>query len=264
MARPRAYRSEALVLKSTPLGEGALIVTLFARDLGKLRAVVRGARRPSSKMVGHLEPLNRVGLSLVSSRTGGMDTITQAQILEGFASLKGNLEAVSRGIYVAELVDGFGVEGSPNSELYLLLVDTLRFLDESPEVDLALRYFELRLLACSGFMPQLYHCVECLKELSPGEHLFSSEVGGTLCRRCIPTGPRILPLSIQALKVLRFLDGTSFAELTKLHVDGGLQDELKNILSLTIRYWLDREVQSRTFMEHLDNTQRSSVHIRGV
>ena len=264
MARPRAYRSEALVLKSTPFGEGALIVTLYARDSGKIRAVVRGARRPSSKMVGHLEPLNRVGLSLVSSRTGGMDTIAQAQILEGFGSLKSNLEAVSRGIYVAELVDGFGVEGNSNPELYLLLVDTLRFLDETPDVDLALRYFELRLLNCTGFMPQLYHCVECLGELSLGEHLFSPTVGGTLCRRCVPPGPRILPLSVQALKVLRFLDGTALSEITKLHVDGGLQDELKNILSVTLRYWLDREIQSRTFMDHLDNTQRNGAQIRGV
>ena len=205
MPRPRSYRSEVVVLKSAPIGEAGLIVTLYSRDAGKLRAVARGARKPSGKMVGHLEPLNKVELAVVRSRSGGLDTITQAQIVELFTSLKGNLEGISRGIYVAELVDGFGAEGSPNGELYSLLVDTLRFLDDLGNGELALRYFELQLLKCSGFMPELYRCVECRKELSPGNHLFSPEAGGTLCPDCTPAA-RIMRLSVQALKVMRFLD----------------------------------------------------------
>ena len=167
MPRPKFYRSEAVVLKSTPIGEGALAVTLYSRDSGKLRAVVRGARKPSSKMVGHIEPLNRVELALARGRPGSMDTITQAQILEAFSSLKGELDRLSRGIYLAELVDGFGTEEAGNAELYSLLVNTLRFLNQSPADDLALRHFELHLLKCTGFMPELYRCVECRRDLLP-------------------------------------------------------------------------------------------------
>ena len=264
MSRPRSYRSEAVVLKSTPFGEAGLIVTLYTRDTGKLRAVVRGVRKPTSKMVGHLEPLNRVELSLAKSRPGGIDTIAQAHILEGFASLKANLEAVSRGIYLAELVDGFGTEGSTSPELYSLLVETLRYLDDSPGVELALRYFELHLIKCSGFMPELYRCVECRAKLSPGEHLFSPEAGGAICTRCHPPGIRVMRLSVQALKVLRFLDRTGLPELYKLNIHGDLEEELKNLLSVTLKYWLDKEIQSKTFMEHLDRSQKAAVYIKGV
>ena len=264
MVRPRSYRTEALVLKSTPMGEAGLIVTLYARDTGKLRAVVRGVRKPTSKMVGHLEPFNRVELALASPRLGGMDTITQAQIIESFNSLKANLEAISRGIYLAELVDGFGTEGSANPELYSLLVDALRTLDDSPEVGLALRYFELHLLKCSGFMPELYRCVECREELPPGKHLFSPEAGGTLCSRCYPPGTRIMNLSVQALKVLRFLDRTSLPELSKLRIHRGLEEELKNLLSVTVKYWLDKEIKSKTFMEHLEHSRKAQVSVRDV
>jgi len=265
------------------MGEGGLIVTLYTRNTGKLRAVVRGVRKPTSKMVGHLEPLNRVELALASPRPEGIDTITQAQILEGFSSLKASLEAVSRGIYLAELVDGFGAEGSANPELYSLMLDTLRFLNvkvgsreteesiaDMPattnphlETELALRYFELHLLKCSGFMPELYRCVECREELSPGKHLFSPEAGGTLCPRCHPTGARIMRLSLQALKVLRFLDRTYLAELPNLHIDRSLGEELKTLLSATLKYWLDKEVQSQKFMEHLENSRKSGVYTGG-
>ena len=263
MARPRSYRAEAVVLKSSPFGEGGLIVTLFSRDAGKLRAAVRGARRPTSKMVGHMEPLNRVELSLARPRSGGMDTITQAQVVETFAPLKADLDTMSRAIYFAELADGFGTEDNANPALYTLLVSSLRFLCDAPLVELASRYFELHLLKSTGFMPELYQCVECRSELSPGQHVFSPEAGGTLCARCRPTGVRILPLSLQSLKVLRFMDRCSLQDLASLRAQKELQEEVENLLSVALIYWLDREIQSKSFIEHLESIRRPGVYITG-
>ena len=264
MARPRSYRSEGVVLKSTPLGEAGLIVTVYTREAGKLRAIARGARKPTSKMVGHLEPLNRVDLALASSRLDGIDTITQAQVVDSFAAIKADLEAVSRAIYLAELVEGFGTEGNANPELYSLLLDSVRFLNDSPKVALILHYFELHLLHCSGFMPELYRCVDCRDVLSPGEHLFSPGAGGTLCPRCCPSDVRIMRLSVQALKVLRFLDRTRPAELSKVRVTTGLQTELKGLLSATLKYWLDKEIQSKAFIEHLERSEQVGVYMKGT
>ena len=264
MARPKSYRCEALVLKSMPVGEAGLIITLYSGDIGKLRGVVRGARKLTSKMGGHLQTLNKVEVSLSRSRPDGIDTITHAQILEGFSSLKGNLEAVSRGIYLAELVGGFGAEDSPNPGLYSLFLDTLRFLNDRHDVELALRYFELHLLNHSGFMPELYRCVECREELSPGKHLFSPEVGGTVCLECSRRGARVVRLSLDALKVLRFLDTTRLAELPRLRIDKGLQEALRNILSVTVKYWLDKEIQSKAFMEHLEHSRKATVPTAGA
>ena len=239
------------------------MVILYSRTLGKLRAIGRGARKPTSKMVGHLEPLNRVELALARSRIGSIDTVTQAQVVEAFPILKSSLEGVSRGLYLAELVDGFGTEGSANPELYSLLLEVLRFLNDQPETDSTLRYFELQLLRCSGFMPELYRCVECGVELSPDGHMFSPEVGGTLCSRCTPTGVRVMRLSVQALKVLRYLGTTSLGELHRLRVQGSLALELKNLLAVTLRYWLDKEVRSRRFMEQLEKVP-AAHEVRGT
>ena len=68
MAPPRTYHCEALILKHVPFGEADLLVTFFTRERGKIRAVARGARRSNSKLVGHLEPLTQVNLSLAHVR----------------------------------------------------------------------------------------------------------------------------------------------------------------------------------------------------
>ena len=264
MARPRSYRTEALVLRSTPVGEAGAIVTLFSENEGKLRAIAHGVRKPTSKKTGHLEPLNRVDLALSRPSSGALATITQAQMIEGFDRLKGDLEALSKGIYLAELADGFGAEGSANRKLYSLLLDTLGALNDTPGPGLVLRYFELHLLRCAGFMPELYRCVECREELRPDEHLFSPDVGGTLCLGCTPSGVRVMSLSVQALKVMRFLHRATLGELARLRTDIRLEEELKSLLSVALKYWLDREIQSKSFLEHLERHAPIEEYIRGA
>ena len=249
MARPRVYKGEAVVLESRLMGEADLLVTLWAQTMGKLRAIARGARKPSSRMVGHLEPLTRVELALARGRD--LDVVTQAQVVESFQPLKARLEGVSQGLYIVELVSGFTAERLPNPPLYTLLLDTLRLLPDTPNPQTVIHYFELHLLKTSGFMPELYQCVACSTELAPGEHRFSPGVGGTICSRCAPQEVRIMPLSLAALKVLRFFDRSPMSAVAELKVGPGLEEEVKGLLSATVSHWLDREVRSRRFMEQV-------------
>ncbi len=249
MAPPRSYHCEALTLKKFPMGEADLLVTLYTRENGKVRAIARGARRSNSKLVGHFEPLTQVKLSLAQGRD--LDYISQAQVLSGFASLKDNLGAITKGLYLAELVDGFGSEANPNQPLYRLVIDALHAIEADPDSDLPLRFFELHLLQVSGLMPELYRCVECRNSLTPGRHRFSPNLGGTLCLDCNPTDARLCPLSLRALKVLRLLHRTRMAELPTLTMNAALARELRALLGITIQYWLDKEIQSNSFLEHV-------------
>ena len=70
MAPPKTYRCEGLILGYKPLGEADLLVTMFTRDQGKVHAVGKGARRSTSKLMGHLEPLTAVKLFLAHGRFG--------------------------------------------------------------------------------------------------------------------------------------------------------------------------------------------------
>ena len=258
MAPPKTYRCEAVTLKKTPLGEADLIVTLYSRDHGKLRAVAKGARRSTSKLVGHLEPLTLLQLSLAQTRS--LDIITQAEIVENFTPLKGDLNAISRSLYLAELVDGFGSEANPNLALYHLALETLDAIGRSPDSEWPLRYFELHLLEVSGLMPELYHCVECRRQFTPGQHRFSPDLGGALCLDCTPGDAQIRPLSLRALKVLRMLGRSRLVEIPSLHLDGVLAQELRTVLATTVQYWLDKEIRSNSFLEDLRRSAAPEVY----
>src|SRR5207248_7073357 len=54
--------SEAIVLRTYPLREADLLVTLFTRAEGKVRGVARSAKKSKKRFGGALEPLTRVRL----------------------------------------------------------------------------------------------------------------------------------------------------------------------------------------------------------
>ena len=240
------------------MGEADLVVTLFTKDRGKLRAVAKGARRTSSKLLGHLEPLTHVRLSLAQGRN--LDYITQAQVIESFSDLKEDLDAIIKGLYLAELMDGFGSEASSNQPLFQLGVEILKSIGQEPASDWPLRFFEMHLLRLSGFMPELYQCVECQRPLSPGNHRFSPTLGGTLCNDCQPLRAQVRPLSLRVLKVLRLLHRGPLPSVMGLKADPGLAYELKSVLGSTVSYWLDKEIRSNSFLEQLHRESKTQVY----
>lgn len=248
MSRLRTYKTEAVVLKQTPLGEADRILTLYTPDVGKLRAVARGVRRPKSRLSGHLELLNHVSVSLSYGRN--LDAINEAEGIHSFRAFKDDLQRVSKALYMAELVDGFSIENSGNLPLFQLLLHTLDWMGRAENPDLLLRYFEMRLLHYSGYSPELVNCVECRAWLEPGDHLFASGSGGMLCPTCrVNSEDVMIPVSLNAMKVLRFLQRErEFNTVEGLKVLPPRMAEIERMMRTYIRYLAERELKSAEFM----------------
>ena len=258
MPPPSTYHCDALILKHIPFGESGLLVTFYTADRGKVRAVARGARRSNSKLVGHLEPLTQARLTLRRGRN--LDDVEQVQVIESFGTLKEDLDSITNGFYVAELVDGFGSENGANHPLYQLAVETLHAVSGVSDPYLPLRCFDLQLLNVSGLKPELYRCVECSRELEPARHRFSPALGGTLCLDCRPTDALVMPLSLQGVKVLRLLDRSSPAGIQPLRMSENLKREVQGLLEVTLEYWLDFQIRSNSFLKDLHRESHPAVY----
>ena len=246
MPKPRIYNTEAIVLRTSPLGEADRLFTLLTPQLGKLRATARGVRKPASKLGGHLDPLTRSSLTI--NRGRNLDTIASADTLETFPLVKEDLDRLARAIYAVELVDAFSPEEASNPQVYALFLETLQTLGTAPGPDMALRYFEFHLLNLTGFSPVLDRCVECNEQVLPGHHLFSTSASGILCPSCHTSQPQAAPISVDALKSLRFLSSQTLQSAMRLRLNPPIQREVAALLSSFLRYILDREVRSTSFL----------------
>ncbi len=249
MSKPRNYQTEAIIIKKIKLGEAGRILTLYTPHLGKIRAVARGVRRPRSKLAGHLELLTHSLVSLARGRN--LDTITGSQTINSFLPLKTDLWLASCGLYATELVDQFTADGVENYPLFQLLLETMHHLCQGGDNELALRYFELHLLNEVGYRPQLQQCVSCHSLLKPTTNSFSSSAGGMLCPDCRQSQPLTYPLSVDALKVLRFLQNSDYTNASRLKLSPTLAGEVEGVIRDYLKYLLEREVKSAAWLDTL-------------
>jgi DNA repair protein RecO (recombination protein O) len=257
MTRPRVYKTEAIVLKRVNLGEADSIVTLYTPNLGKIRAVAKGARRSRSKLGGHLEPLTQSVMLVAQGRN--LDIITQSQTVNGFLPLRGDLYHTGCAIYITELVDQFAAEQVENYPTYQLLLGALLWLCEARSCELVLRHFELHLLSLLGYRPELHECLDCRSALEPKKNLFSVSEGGLLCPDCAEAKASLRPVSVHAIKAMRFLLGSDQAAASRLRLTPELSQELEQLLRAYIRYLLERDVRSTGFLDRL-RTQQGGLH----
>jgi len=269
MRQQRSYPIEAIVLKHTDFGEADRILTLFTPSKGKIHAIAKGVRRPVSKKAGHLDLLNRSQLQMALARN--LDIVTQAEGRENFLHLRGELWHMTCGFYLAELVDRFVEDSTPHRDIYVLLLETLRYLDadanalqqqrargtalaseqDNDSTRLLLRYFELHLLSAIGYEPALQNCAHCGNELRPEENGFRASLGGVLCPQCSRFWER--RLSLNALKVLRFLQRSKWIEASHLRLDAKLQAELEAVMHDLLRFHLERDLKSWSFLDMLSH-----------
>jgi DNA repair protein RecO (recombination protein O) len=181
-----------------------------------------------------------------------LDVVSEAETIHSFRRLKENLALLSKALYLAELVDGFSVEQAPHPPVYRLLLGTMTILDAAvrPRVSsILLRHFELQILVHSGFGPELRSCVECREKLEPGGYLYSSARGGVLCKSCRSTsGDALVPVSLNGMKTLRFMEREPAAAVARLDVPDPVMREVERLLGTYVRYVLEREMKSTTFM----------------
>ena len=257
MTQSRTYRAVGLTLRKTAASEADLIASLYTREHGKLDVLARGARRLTSRLIGHFEPLTLLRLSIARGRS--LDIVAEAEVVNSFADVKSDYASVARGLHIVELIDGFSAESASNPQILELALQTLDTIGKQPDganddlyVDLPIRYFELQLLMLSGFLPELYRCVECGDELEPERHRYAAGAGGALCLDCGPADIVVRPLSLSALKVLRLLHRTESVNLLpQLQVPLALQGEIQTILGETVQYWLDRQLRAQSFLDSI-------------
>lgn len=229
------YRDVAIVLRTYKLGESDRIVVLMTRGKGKVRAVAKGVRRTTSKFGSRLEPGSHVQVQLYEGR-GELDIVTQAETVEPYHQIRGDLSRLSRASSLLEAVDQLAQEREPNHRLFDMLGGGLRTIDDAnpPMVCAA---FYLKLLAVEGVAPELDVCVGCAE--AGGPFSLAVEAGGVRCGSC--GGGR--PVTDQALSVSRAVLGGGLNTVLTLP-EGTITHEVEAFATSALEHHIERRLRS--------------------
>lgn len=149
-------RTDAVVLRAIDYGETSQIVSLITRRHGRISVIAKGSRRPKSRFGSTLQPMAYVQVVYYHKPGRDLQTLKEAAHVRLFPGIAADVERITLGLRMVELVRALLGEGEPQPLLFQLLLAALGRLDEAPTgMANALFYFQLRLAAVLGFAPDV-------------------------------------------------------------------------------------------------------------
>jgi DNA repair protein RecO (recombination protein O) len=246
----RLYATDAIVLSRFELGEADRVLTLITPEMGKLKAIAKGVRRPTSRLGGSLEPFAELHLNLARGRT--FDVVTGVAVGRAFLRLRDSLESAATAWYLAELADRSLEERHQAEPVYLLLRRSYELLEGGMAPGRVARWYEMRLADELGMRPEVDRCVECDRVLEAGEsYRWVPPLGGVLCERCPGPPASVAGLSLEALKLLKAYQRLDVEALATLRLPPEVEGEVETAMRAFIAYSLEREARSLGFLDEV-------------
>jgi DNA repair protein RecO (recombination protein O) len=153
---------------------------------------------------------------------------------------------------VVELLDRFTFSDDVHQgDLYNLLDTTLKHISYDEDIRRAVRYFELYLLDAVGFRPELTECVITREDVEPVDQFFSYAEGGVVAPESRHLALATVPLSVNALKVLRHMQRNPYEKVAALKISPDLHAELERVMLGYMQYTLEKKLQSVDFIQRL-------------
>lgn len=241
--------SEAIVLRTYPLGDADRLVSLLTRAHGRLKGVAQGARRPKSRFGATLEPLTHLRVWFYERENRELVRIRQCELVESFLGVQQDYRAGLALALMAEITEAVLPEREAQDAAFRLLLHVARALKQNPgsRADLCLGYFLVWTLRLAGWLPDLERCAGCGRELASQPVYWSLATPGLHCARCRKGGMKALAPDIPA--VGRRLLGGPLGQLAAQADPPRITPEFQAYFLDLIEYHAERRLAARHMYE---------------
>ncbi|KKR08549.1 MAG: repair protein RecO protein [Parcubacteria group bacterium GW2011_GWC2_39_14] len=233
----KAFKTEAIVLTKKNWRENDLLFSFYTKDFGKIEAVVTGARRSKSKLIG---PLSSVGLIEILFVKGKVQNkITHTYLLSPWPFK--TLEEFHFLLAVREIIARFVQVGVPSKPLWQLLKwfsEKLVASENNETKRLLLNIFMIRSLQILGYDLKTDNCVQCELPINSVRR-FSFNHKGFVCTKCHGGDMNTSQKMFETIKKIQNQDF-----IKELSIDKSSNKELFIFLKKYLQYFLEREVRS--------------------
>lgn len=249
-----AEQTTAIVLRTIEFSETSLIVTLLTRDLGRISAIAKGARRPKGPFEGSLDLLAVCRVVVLRKSSDALDLLTEAKLHRRFRGADRSLERLYGGYYVAEMLRLLLDDHDPHPDVYDLTIRTLQQIDGEGNVASTLAYFDLQVLRMLGHAPGTDRCTDCGGEVVSASRLpFSLEAGGIVCSRCRPRQRSTISIRREVVDQIRRIQAPQLQHPIAIPRD--LYGELRGLMNRYIQNVVGSLPRMQAFLPMMTRTE---------
>ncbi len=241
------FKDLGIIFKIKDFSEADKLVSILGKKRGRIDAIAKGARRPTSRKTGSVDLFNKGKFSFAEGKS--LDILTEAELLDSSEKIKEDLGISKYLFYFAELIDVFFPEVSQGEELFDYFSELLDTINKENKDYIRLS-FELKLLQVGGFGPNLDNCNLCgeaLKENVERVAHAGSEIG-FICRKHL-TDQNFSLISDRAIKTVKFISEKDIEDAPRIKLDKDDLDLLKKLNKIWIQSIIGKEIKSYKFLE---------------
>lgn len=245
--------TEAFVLRTVDYGDNHVIVTLLARDLGKVSAIARAAKRSRKRFGGTLLPLRGLRATLSFRPNRDMAELDEAMVARDFVGIEASFDKITVASYATELLRAYLRDGDPANEALELLDDFYGRLcdcdDERAMLRTILCHFELGVLRIAGAAPSLNGCGRCGLATDAMERLRCSRDGdGLVCQDCVRPGERWGVIDAATLEALQYYERPEGRPPDAVANDD-VAAQARRVLDASLETIIDCDLRSRAMLD---------------
>src|SRR5712692_5633580 len=187
-----ARETEAIILKTFPLGEADRLVSFLGRSSGRIRGVAAGARRLKNRFGSTLEALSHVQIWYVEKETRELVRIQQTDLLESFHKAQSDYGLSTGLAVISEISELVLPEHEVSEPMFRLILLTVRQIEGTADWQLPLSYFAFWTVRLGGWLPRFDRCVSCQEAFDAKSALYDAHHPGLFCSNCRPSGMKPL------------------------------------------------------------------------
>jgi DNA repair protein RecO (recombination protein O) len=242
-----ARETEAIILKTFPLGEADRLVSFLGRTSGRIRGVASGARRVKNRFGSTLEVLSHVQLWYVEKETRELVRIQQCELLESFHKAQSDYGLSTGLAVVSETAELVLPEHEAAEPMFRLILLTAREIERRNDWTMALSYFAFWTVRLGGWLPRFDRCTVCGTTFGDHPAFHSALDPGLVCEKCRRAHMR--PLHRPGRELGERFTSERLDRISDVPELRTSARELREAALDWIEYHIDRKLKTRTLLE---------------
>jgi len=242
-----ARETEAIILKTFPLGEADRLVSFLGRSSGRMRGVAGGARRLKNRYGSTLEVLSHVQIWYVEKETRDLVRIQQCDLLESFHKAQSDYSLSTGLAVVSEVSELVLPEHEAAESMFRLILLTVREIDRRGDWTLPLSYFAFWAVRLGGWLPRFDRCSSCGTPFGSQATYYATWDEGLRCEKCKRPGMRALHAAGRQLA--ETFAGERLDKIENAAAQGAAPKELREASLDWIEFHTERRLSTRALLE---------------
>lgn len=217
-------KSEGFVLKKINFRETSVILTIFTKEMGKIKGILKGVRKENSKISPLVFTQGAYIFTLIYRKRNELNLLSSPSLID-FYTFK-NKKNLQIWHILLNLINLFTPENQKEEKIFYLIKETGEILKNFSDGSIFFIGFKIKFIQILGFGLKLDRCVVC--EKMDRDYFFSGRKGGIICKACMEDDLNSTRISKKILSIMRFIQKTDLKNLKTLKIK---KEELKKINS---------------------------------